>query len=189
MSANDSETLPFIQTELDWLPIALTSGKPCLGICLGAQLIARVLGATVSPHPDGVREIGYFPILPTSQGTAQFQGSLQVYHWHGEGFELPKGAVLLARGETFVNQAFRYGETVYGLQFHPEMTREILERWTTSGADQLVLPGAQSRDQQIQKHARYGSAFASWLENFLTLWLEKKQGAQQCRAPMKQLQD
>ena len=64
MSANDRETLPFIGTELDWIPVALESGKPYLGICLGAQLLARVLGATVQPHLDGLVEIGYFPVMP-----------------------------------------------------------------------------------------------------------------------------
>lgn len=171
MSANDSETLPFIRTELDWIPVALESGKPFLGICLGAQLLARVLGAVVKPHPEGMTEIGYFPIFPTPAGRKHFGKALKVYHWHSEGFELPQGAVKLAEGEIFTNQAFRYGENAYGLQFHPEITRNMLERWTTEGAHMLTLPGAQSRDEQIQKHSEYALDLEKWLEDFLSLWL------------------
>ncbi|HEY9633310.1 MAG TPA: glutamine amidotransferase [Coleofasciculaceae cyanobacterium] len=171
MSANDSETLPFIRTELDWIPVPLESGKPFLGICLGAQLLARVLGAAVAPHPEGKVEIGYFPVVPTPAGREDFGELLHVYHWHREGFELPKGAVKLAESEIFPNQAFRYGETAYGVQFHPEMTQEMLEKWTTLGAEMLTLPGAQSRDEQIQKHSLYATAMENWLESFLCRWL------------------
>jgi GMP synthase (glutamine-hydrolysing) len=171
MSANDSETLPFIRTELDWIPIAIESGKPFLGICLGAQLLARVLGATVAPHPDGLTEIGYCPIEPTPAGRDYFGSLRYVYHWHREGFKLPHGAVKLASGEIFENQAFRYGSNAYGLQFHPEITREMIETWTARGADLLTLPGVQSRDEQMQKHSLYDSAYENWLKCFLHVWL------------------
>lgn len=94
MSANDSETLPFIRAELDWIPVALESGKPFLGICLGAQLLARVLGAAIAPHPDGLTEIGYFPIVSKEAGRDYFNEPLNVYHWHSEGFKLPKDGSL-----------------------------------------------------------------------------------------------
>lgn len=172
MSANDDQTLPFIRRELDWIPVALDSQKPLLGICLGAQLLARVLGAKVSPHPQGLAEIGYFPITPTLAGQEYFNGPLQVYHWHREGFELPQDAVLLAAGATFSNQAFRYNNA-YGVQFHPEMTARMLDKWTTLGAEQLTLPGAQSRDEQMQRHATYKRASEDWLKGFLGRWLGK----------------
>jgi GMP synthase (glutamine-hydrolysing) len=171
MSANDDETLPFIRTELNWIPVVLESGKPYLGICLGAQLLARVLGAVVAPHPEGKVEIGYFPVVPTVAGSKYFDRQLNVYHWHREGFELPFGAVKLAEGEIFTNQAFRYGDNAYGVQFHPEMTQKILERWTTDGAHMLTMTGAQSRDEQLRKHSLYGSAMENWLEAFLYQWL------------------
>lgn len=171
MSSNDDNTLPFIRTELNWIPVALESGKPYLGICLGAQLLARVLGATVAPHPEGKVEIGYFPIAPTVAGSEYFDKPLHVYHWHREGFELPKGAIKLAAGETFPNQAFRYGKNAYGVQFHPEMTQPMMEKWIASGAHMLTMPGAQSWDEQIQNHAVYAAAMENWLAGFLCRWL------------------
>ena len=171
MSANDEDTLPFIRTELDWLPVVLESQKPYLGVCLGAQMLAKVLGARVSPHPKEVREIGYVPILPTPEGKDFLAPVTHVYHWHREGFELPDSAVLLAKGETFTNQAFRYGKTAYGVQFHPEITRSIIDFWITKAGDQLVLPGAQPYEAHIAGHDRYGAAVECWLRQFLQDWL------------------
>ncbi len=171
MSANDSDTLPFIQAELDWIPTVLESGKPYLGICLGAQLLARVLGATVAPHPEGMREIGYFAIAPTAEGHVHFTQPMHVYQWHKEGFDLPSGATLLAQGDTFANQAFRYGQSAYGVQFHPEMTADIMTQWTTNGAEQLTLPGAQSVAEQIRHHQAHGPAVQRWTHQFLQSWM------------------
>ncbi|NJN88024.1 MAG: glutamine amidotransferase [Leptolyngbyaceae cyanobacterium SL_7_1] len=173
MSANDDD-LPFIRAELDWIPTVLTADKPYLGICLGAQLLARTLGAVVAPHPQELREIGYFPIVPTAAGASEFERSLHVYHWHKEGFEVPRGAVLLAKGETFTNQAFRYGRSAYGVQFHPEITQAMIETWTTKVPEQLFLPGAQSLDQHFAGHAHHSCAVRVWLENFLDQWLSNR---------------
>jgi GMP synthase (glutamine-hydrolysing) len=169
MSANDHTSLPFIQAELDWIPLVLEAKKPFLGICLGGQLLARVLGAKVAPHPESWREIGYEPIQPTPAGQL-LNGLTHVYQWHKEGFELAQGAVLLATGERFTNQAFQYG-AAYGLQFHPEITQAMIERWTTTAADQLTSLGTQSQQQQLQNHNRYGMSVASWLDRFLKHWL------------------
>ena len=178
MSANDDTELPFIRTELNWIAIALDSEKPFLGICLGAQMLARVLGARVSPHPAGLREIGYFSIEPTMgeptvTGQPHLQLPTQVYHWHKEGFDLPSDAELLAKGITFENQAFRYGQSAYGVQFHPEITPVLIDRWTTNAADQLTLPGAQPRQEQFQRHDNYAPDVDRWLDIFLDQWSGK----------------
>ncbi|MGB3516345.1 MAG: hypothetical protein WBA43_07810 [Elainellaceae cyanobacterium] len=174
MSANDDQTLPFIRDELDWIEtVALTSDRPYLGICLGAQLLARVLGARVAPHPQDVREIGYFPITMTPDGQDDLgRSALHVFQWHGEGFEIPANSVRLASGGTFPNQAFRHGDRAYGLQFHPEITRDMIDLWTTKAADQLQLAGAQPRHLQFQHHDCYSGAIALWLEEFLDNWLD-----------------
>lgn len=171
MSANDDNTLPFIRTELDWIPIALESEKPYLGICLGAQMLARVLGGKVTPHEDGIREIGYVPIQPTLCSHNPLAKLSHVYHWHKEGFEVPRDAALLATGEVFPNQAFRYGKSAYGVQFHPEITKDMIGVWTTNAADQMAIPDAQSYEEQVANHDRYAATVEHWLRGFLPHWL------------------
>lgn len=169
MSANDDH-LPFIRQELDWIPTVLAAQKPYLGICLGAQLLARTLGAKVSPHPEGLREVGYYPIVPTAVGRAFLPQPMLVYQWHQEGFEIPAGAHLLARGSTFRHQAFGY-QRAFGLQFHPEITTVMVNHWTTEGADHLAYPGAQSRARHISQHRLYRQTVEGWLRRFLAQWL------------------
>lgn len=170
MSVNDSE-LSGLGEQIRWIPRAVASGVPFLGICLGAQLLARGFGARVAPHPDGVAEIGYFPIRPTSGSGTLFDGLDSVYQWHLEGFELPSGAELLAGGETFPNQAFRIGARAYGIQFHPEVDADIMEDWMSRAAHRLELPGAQQPDQQRRGNRDHDPAVAAWLDRFLDGWL------------------
>jgi len=168
-SATDDDR-PAIRMELDWLErVALGSGTPLLGICLGAQMIARVLGARVSRHPEGLVEIGYHPVYPTAAGGSYFEGPAMFYQWHKETFEIPAGAEHLAHNEAFDSQMFRYGERVFGIEFHPEMTRAMIERWTASekGAPMLTLPGAQPREQQLESFDRHAPATDAWLGTFL----------------------
>lgn len=169
-SANDDHDAG-IRAELDWLErTALPSGKPLLGICLGAQEIARVLGARVGPHTDGRVEIGYHPVNPTEQGSDGFlEEPTMFYQWHRETFEIPAGTVHLAENEAFPGQAYRYDGTVFGLEFHPEMTREMVLSWSSDeeGAAHLDLPGAQCHRTQIDGYERYAEQSDRWLERFI----------------------
>lgn len=171
MSANDDNVLPFIRMELEWLEVPLREGKPFLGICLGAQLLARHLGAKVGPHEGGYNEIGYYPIAATEDGAGLFQDEQHFYQWHGEGFEVPRSAELLATGEYFRNQAFRHGNA-YGIQFHPEVTKAMMLRWTRRAAHRMTLPGAQAREAHLNGHDHYDAAVERWLGRFLDRWLQ-----------------
>ena len=172
MSANDERTLPAIRTELDWIETVLDEAKPFVGICLGAQLIAKALGAQVRPHPERAAEIGYFEVMPTINGGEIFDGPLNVYHWHKEGFDLPSGTHLLAQGDRFPNQAYRYGERTYGFQFHPEVTYEIMSCWLNDAGESLAMPGAQAPESHFAGHDKYDRALDEWVDNFLDLLLK-----------------
>lgn len=167
MSANDGHITPGIRAELDFIPTVLEAGTTLFGICLGAQIIARALGAAVTRHADGITEIGYTGVSPTPEGPGVFDEPMMVYQWHREGFELPRGATRLAENQAFVNQAFRYGEATWGVQFHPEVTRSIVEKWTEKAAHDLVLPGAQARDDQLASFERYDARLEHWSRRFL----------------------
>jgi GMP synthase (glutamine-hydrolysing) len=168
-SANDDH-LPGIKAELDWIErVAIPSGVPLLGICLGAQEIARVLGAKVGPHADGLVEIGYWDVHPTDAGRDFLAAPTAFYQWHSETFEIPDGAVHLAQGEAFSGQAFCYLKHVYAIEFHPEMTLEMINRWCTSerGAPKLKLKGAHPHEAHLSGYARYAQATDRWLARFL----------------------
>jgi GMP synthase (glutamine-hydrolysing) len=172
MSANDETD--FIRSETDWLAVPLSERKPFLGICLGAQMLARHLGAKVSFHPEGMAEIGYYPIRVTPAARALTDSwPSHVYQWHREGFDLPQGAELLAEGEIFSMQAFRYG-AAYGIQFHPEVTHAMMCRWTTRGHARLEMPGARPRAEHFADRPVYDSAVRRWLGEFLDHWLSRQ---------------
>lgn len=173
MSANDDRTQPFIRHQLDWLPMVIDSAKPLLGICLGGQLMARVLGAEVTRDKDGRSDIGYYPVRPRAEWGDLFDGEMQFYRWNSEGFGVPRGAELLATGEAFPNQAFRYGRAAYAIQFHPEVTRGTIEWWTAE-EERLTVPGAQPRAEQLGRHDRHGRAVYRWLDAFLEVWLKPR---------------
>ena len=168
MSVNDDE--PYLHKEIDWVRQVLAANVPYLGICLGAQMLAKTLGAKVQPHGKALEEIGYYSVYATADGKDLFPPQMKVYQWHKEGFELPEGAVLLARGDDFPNQAFRWGDRTYAVQFHPEMTGDMLDFWTTQGADLLGAPNVQSRETQVRAHAENSAAVDQWLEAFLKNW-------------------
>jgi len=170
MSANDSDD--WIAREIDWIGVPLKEKKPFLGVCLGAQMLAKHLGGTVAPHPDAQVEIGYYPIRPTPEGEKLGPWPTLVYQWHRESFSMTEGMERLATGETFENQAVRYGEAAWGIQFHPEVTRLLMHRWSVLGAHRFVLPGAQQAPEHLSGNLVHDPAVRDWLERFLTQWLQ-----------------
>ena len=173
-SANDDH-VDYVRAELDWMPRVMAAGVPLLGICLGGQMVARTLGATVGPDPEGLYEFGYYPIEPVDGAAEELalDGTLNVAHRHGEAFTIPAGARRLARRDVFENQAFRYGATTWGVQFHPEVNDRVLGRWLDCDPppEDLERSGAQTVAVQHANHARHHRAMHDWLGRFLALWL------------------
>ncbi|MDX2266370.1 MAG: glutamine amidotransferase [Hyphomicrobiales bacterium] len=166
MSANDPDD--YIRREIDWLRTPLIENKPFLGVCLGGQMLAKHLGGVVRPHEEALVEVGYQRIRPTEAGVAM---PSRVYHWHREGFSLPRGATLLARGDVFENQAFRYGSAV-AVQFHPEITLGMIHRWTAQSLHKFSGPHVQQRTAQIARHLLQAPRQQKWLSDFLSSWLQ-----------------
>ena len=130
---------PWLRAEKRVIRDAVAAGKRVLGVCLGAQLIADALGGKV--HQNAEREIGWFPITAVPEGRGspfEFPAERTVFHWHGDTFSLPPGAVWLARSEACEHQAFAVGARVLGLQFHLEMTPDDVVRIARECADELV---------------------------------------------------
>lgn len=173
MGANDD--CDWIKREIDWLATPLREEKPFLGICLGAQMLARQLGARVFTYPDRRGEVGYVPIAPTPAADELCAAAFPraVYQWHFDGFDLPCGARLLASGGAdFPNQAYSFGARAVGLQFHPEVTYQMMCRWTTLGHERLARPGAQPRHGHLDGWFQHDGMVAKWLRAFLSSWLD-----------------
>ena len=138
MSVNDEADHPWLVEEKQFVRRVIEAGKAVFGVCLGAQMIASALGSRV--YPNAEKEIGWFPVhrVGAGDGTFEFPPSLKVFHWHGETFDLPPGAVRLASSEGCENQAFQVGPSVIGLQFHLETTPESARQIASHCRDELV---------------------------------------------------
>lgn len=169
-SANDTDD--YIKREIDWISVPLNEEKPFMGICLGAQMMAVNLGARVGAHPEGYVEHGYYKIRPTAEGAAMLDWPGHVYQWHREGFALPTGSTLLAEGEYFDQQAFRYGSG-FAIQFHPEITHAVMNRWVTRSGQRLIMPGARPGRTHLENHFLHGPRQREWLGQFLTQWTKQ----------------
>ncbi len=170
MSANDPDG--YIKQEIDWIGVPLSENKPFLGICLGAQMLAKNLGGEVKGHRSGCYEAGYEPIRPRDEAHALGPWPSHVYHWHQEGFTLSSGSVYLAEGDVFENQAFRYGPCAFGVQFHPEITLAMIHRWIVHGAARLSPPCAQPPADHVKGHIVHGAKLRAWTCRFLEGWLK-----------------
>jgi GMP synthase-like glutamine amidotransferase len=141
MSVNEADIYPYISRETGLAAEFMKKGKKVLGICLGAQIMAKALGAKVFPGPE--KEIGWYDIELQNGGIkdqmmgrlaihpreGDFRQRFKVFHWHGETFDIPEGAVRLAKSELYLNQAFKYGNHAYAFQFHIEVTKEMIYEW------------------------------------------------------------
>ncbi len=175
MSVNDERAFPWLVAEKRFIGEMINRGKPVLGVCLGAQLIANVLGSKV--YPNAQREIGWFPIRSTSTSGYQdrafkFPAECRVFHWHGDTFDLPDGAVRLAKSAACRNQAFQFGANVIGLQFHLETTPASARELVAHGREELVPARyVQSEDAMLAAPAdRYG-AINALMDNVLAFLL------------------
>lgn len=157
--------------ELHLIETALAKNIPVLGLCLGAQLLAHALGANVKPHTDGLREVGYQWIHPTSTSDRFLKESARFLQWHSAGFDLPENCELLARSELFENQAFRHSSNSYGLQFHPEVTCELLRHWQLRHRDaKAAWLGPVDRCLHRLDSFRFNRTVTHWFNNFLGQW-------------------
>lgn len=159
MSVNDDIDLPWLAAEKRLIAAAVAADLPYFGTCLGAQLLAAALGACV--YRDGPPEYGIQPVIitPAAAGDPVFAGlprQIDVFQWHGETFDLPAGAVRMAGSADYPNQAFRVGRRAYGLQFHLEVTRDLLATWLAvpDCLDEARRHLGHDADQQLTKQVR-----------------------------------
>ncbi|VAW51058.1 Glutamine amidotransferase, class I [hydrothermal vent metagenome] len=176
ISVNDQSIFPFIEAEINLLKQRIAAGKPTLGICLGAQLIASALGAEIYSGEE--KEIGWYPLTLTEAGKNSALRYLSaehcsMLHWHGETFDLPDDAVLLASSEKYPNQAFRYGENILALQFHPEITQRDMEKWFIGHIGEIAQTNGVSVSQLRKDTYQFANQLEMQGELFFNSWLNE----------------
>ncbi|CAN7142751.1 gamma-glutamyl-gamma-aminobutyrate hydrolase family protein [Mesorhizobium amorphae] len=162
---SDDHQHPFLRYEKAWVEQCLKQNVPLLGICLGAHIMATVLGAKVGALPADPGEFGYYEIVATEVGKAYFPERLHVAKSHYHQFEIPSGADLLAKCKLFPHHAFRYGEKAFAFQFHPEATPSMFRRWQKDPG-KYVRAGAQDRAEQDRLMAIHDPAQNAWFVGF-----------------------
>jgi GMP synthase-like glutamine amidotransferase len=174
MSVNDEKEYPYLTNEMKMAEQFMKSGKKVFGVCLGAQLMAKALGARVYPGPE--KEIGWYDIELTDGGIrdrmmgklavhprgGDFWRRFKVFHWHGETFDIPEGAERLAGSELYPNQAFRYGGNAYAFQFHIEVSKQMIFEWLKNEA----LDKEQLRTDTERCYADYAARAVNFYEAF-----------------------
>jgi len=163
-----------IQQQQRLLAWCLDHHTPLLGICLGAQLMAKAAGGAVMPA--AVRELGWYPLLPTADAAddplfCHLTHPRSVFQWHGETFSLPAQATLLASCSQVPNQAFRLGEAQYGMQFHLEIDPDLVDCWIAHGDDERGVLGSKGVAQLREESARYSEDANTLCRQIITSWI------------------
>lgn len=172
MGVYEDDKYPFIRAEIKLMEEALKKRVPTLGICLGAQILARAAGASV--YKSGKKEIGWYDVTLTEEADDDwlflgFPEKFSAFHWHGDTFDVPKDSLLLASSEMFPNQVIKPGPAAYGIQFHLEVTEQMVREWVALNQDELEpLKGTidakailDETPKRIEALNRMGSALAS----------------------------
>jgi len=173
-SANDTH-LAYIQDELIWLQNKLSTGLPMLGICLGAQMMAKAAGARISR--SAIRELGWYPVFPTSDSTSDplFSGlpkqGMHVFQWHGETFSLPPQARLIASHPEVVQQAICLGHAQYAMQFHIEVDVDIIQAWIAAGSSERAHLGKKGIAQLKQETTLYLEEMRDFCSELTKTWI------------------
>ena len=170
MNVYEEDKYPFLRSEDLLIKDALTKDIPIMGLCLGAQLIAKAVGASVSTAKE--KEIGWYYVNLTSQGMEDpmFRGlgnEFKVFQWHGDTFAIPDNGAHLAFSKACANQVFRYNDNVYGLQFHLEVTKEMVREWLDAYSDEILsLNGLVSRDDILKRAEEFAETYYKQAEIF-----------------------
>lgn len=170
-SANDCQEHEWVRRELHFVEDCLKKDTSLFGICLGAQILARALGASVSPHANEIREVGFCRVDPVDENSTFLSSPLSVMQWHSEGFDLPAGTRRIATGEHFPNQAFELNDRVLGVQFHPEVNSDVLAIWHER--NKARSKGVLTEDERVAMMAdahRHEDDISRWLDGFMQRW-------------------
>ena len=175
MSVNDEKEYPWLIEEMKFIKDMVLAEKPILGICLGAQLIAKSMGGDV--YPNSFKEIGWFPVQAIKSqrpDVFQFPEEINVFHWHGETFSLPEGAVRIAQSKGCKNQAFQIGSNVIGLQFHLETTPGLAGAMVNNCSNELVAGEFIQTETEIMSDAqKYDTANNRLMDSILDYIVSK----------------
>jgi len=176
MGVYQADIFPYLKSELKYIEARLKDDLPILGICLGSQLMAKALGADVYPGKQG-KEIGWYPLTLTEEGkespVCHLAGDkTPMLHWHGDTFDFPDGATLLASSEKYKYQAYRWGKNAIATQCHPEVTAHSLEQWLASGGFSAIEHNGQTVPDFRAQNVKNAPVLQSQSALFLNEWLD-----------------